>query len=143
MPPTFDTTFITARVVGRLPRFYQANQTSLARTTLKDKTYFSDIPSKLATRAVVWQRSAHQPGGPPLRTTTAHPFASSPPGMSGILYTAPTHCLLILRIAAPIDDECINYSEAAVRVRENHASAYRENLVKPADVPEADFGIEN
>ena len=39
------------------------------------------ISLKLRIRAVVWKRGAHQPGGPPLRTTTAPPFRSSPPGM--------------------------------------------------------------
>ena len=39
------------------------------------------ISLKLQIRAVVWRRGAHQPGGPPPRTTTAPPFRSSPPGM--------------------------------------------------------------
>ena len=39
------------------------------------------ISLKLRIRAVVWKRGAHQPGGPPLRTTAAHHFRSSPPGM--------------------------------------------------------------
>ena len=39
------------------------------------------ISLKLRIRAVVWKRGAHQPGGPPLRTTTVHHFRSSPPGM--------------------------------------------------------------
>ena len=39
------------------------------------------ISLKLRIRAVVWKMGAHQPGGPPLRTTTAPPFRSSPPGM--------------------------------------------------------------
>ena len=39
------------------------------------------ISLKLRIRAVVWKRGAHQPGGPPLRTTAARHFRSSPPGM--------------------------------------------------------------
>ena len=39
------------------------------------------ISLKLQIRAVVWKRGAHQPGGPPLRTTTAPHLRSSPPGM--------------------------------------------------------------
>ena len=39
------------------------------------------ISLKLQIRAVVWKRGAHQPGGPPLRTTAARHFRSSPPGM--------------------------------------------------------------
>ena len=39
------------------------------------------ISLKLRIRAVVWKRGAHQPGGPPLRTTAAHHFRTSPPGM--------------------------------------------------------------
>ena len=52
-PRTFDTTFIIAGAAGRLPRFHQANQSSLAGTTWKNKRYFSDISSKLAIRAIV------------------------------------------------------------------------------------------
>ena len=43
------------------------------------------ISSKLRVRAVVWKRGAHQPGGPPLRATTARHPRSSPPGMSGVM----------------------------------------------------------
>ena len=39
------------------------------------------ISLKLRIRAVVWKKGAHQPGGPPLRTTAARHFRSSPPGM--------------------------------------------------------------
>ena len=39
------------------------------------------ISSLLRVRAVVWKRGALQPGGPPLRATTALHPRSSPPGM--------------------------------------------------------------
>ena len=39
------------------------------------------ISSMLRVRAVVWKRGALQPGGPPLRATTALHPRSSPPGM--------------------------------------------------------------
>ena len=39
------------------------------------------ISSQLRVRAVVWKRGALQPGGPPLRATTALHPRSSPPGM--------------------------------------------------------------
>ena len=55
----------------------------LLSRTLRDPPgcFFGSISLKLRIRAVVWKRGAHQPGGPPLRTTAAHPFRSSPPGM--------------------------------------------------------------
>ena len=39
------------------------------------------ISSQLRVRAVLWKRGALQPGGPPLRATTALHPRSSPPGM--------------------------------------------------------------
>ena len=39
------------------------------------------ISSQLRVRAVAWKRGALQPGGPPLRATTALHPRSSPPGM--------------------------------------------------------------
>ena len=41
----------------------------------------TSISSLLRVRAVVWKRGALQPGGPPLRATTALHPRSSPPGM--------------------------------------------------------------
>ena len=38
------------------------------------------ISLKLQIRAVVWKNGAHQPGGPPLRTTTAHHFRQQSAG---------------------------------------------------------------
>ena len=63
------------------------------------------ISLKLQIRAVVWKRGAHQPGGPPLRTTTAHPFRSSPPGMSGVsLNTSDCFFIALFKVFLPSTD---------------------------------------
>ena len=71
------TALLILRGTTRAQQDYGPTAVSIALSV----AHSTSISSLLRVRAVVWKRGALQPGGPPLRATTALHPRSSPPGM--------------------------------------------------------------